>query len=130
MSANLPFILFAAAVVISIFIYNSLIGKKNQVINAESGIDVQLKKRYDLIPNLVATAKQYMKHEADVLTRVTELRSKALDSDSYSRSGQSTEQELSLALKGLNVAVENYPELKANENFLSLQSAKCSQTIL
>ena len=103
-------------------VYNSLVGKKNQVDNAFASIDVQLKKRHDLIPNLVASVKQYMGHEADVLTKVTQMRTQG-------GAGQSNEQQVGLenqitrALGGIMVAVENYPELKASDNFQQLQRA-------
>ena len=71
-------IVIIAIVLILVLMYNSLINKKNQVENSFGGMDVQLKKRYDLIPNLISAVKTYMKHEADTLTEITELRTKAL----------------------------------------------------
>jgi LemA protein len=102
-------------------LYNSLINKKNQVENAFAGIDTLLKKRYDLIPNLVATVKQYMQHEAGVLTEVTELRSKALSGGLSSDEAVDLNNKIGRALGGIMVAVENYPDLKASENFQQLQ---------
>lgn len=104
-------------------LYNSLIGKKNQVEYAFSGIDVQLKKRHDLIPNLVATVKQYMEHERGLLERVTELRSRALSPNLPENERMQVEAALSGALRNLMIAVENYPQLRANENFMHLQAS-------
>lgn len=104
-------------------LYNSLIGKKNQVEYAYSGVDVQLKKRHDLIPNLVATVKQYMQHERALLERITELRSRALSPNLPEDERMRIEGALSAALRNLMIAVENYPQLRANENFLHLQAS-------
>ncbi|MFW6035671.1 MAG: LemA family protein [Halanaerobiales bacterium] len=106
---------------IFIFIYNSLIASRNRVEEAFSGIDVQLKKRYDLIPNLISTVKQYMEHEQQVLTEITELRSKAVNGDLSTKEEFQLNNELSDKLKGLNVVVEAYPDLKADESFDNLQ---------
>lgn len=114
----------AVVVVILLFVvslYNGLIRKKNEVDNAFGGIDVQLKKRYDLIPNLIATVKQYMTHEKELLTKVTELRSKAVEGNLSNDEKVDVDNQISHAVKGIMVAVENYPDLKANENFLNLQ---------
>ncbi len=102
-------------------IYNSLISKRNNVQNAESSIDVMLKKRYDLIPNLVETVKKYMNHEKDLLENITALRSRLLTSSLDKPERNALENELSKGLGQLNISVENYPDLKANENFLNLQ---------
>jgi len=113
------------AILILIFgigIYNSLISKKNQVANAFSAIDVMLKKRFDLIPNLVETVKQYMQYEGDTLTKITELRGKALGSNVSESDKLALDQQIGSAVKGLMVSVENYPDLKANTNFNNLQS--------
>lgn len=101
--------------------YNGLIRKKNEVENAFGGMDVQLKKRYDLIPNLVATVKQFMNHEKDLLTKVTELRGQAMKSDVSTEQKVDLDNQISGAMKGIMVAVESYPDLKSNENFLNLQ---------
>ena len=106
---------------IGIGIYNSLIGKKNQVTNAFSAIDVMLKKRYDLIPNLVETIKQYMQYESETLTKITQMRTQAGTSISDAEKIQ-LDQQLNTAVRGVMVNVENYPDLKANTNFLNLQS--------
>lgn len=109
--------------IISVSLYNGLINKKNQVDNAFGGMDVQLKKRYDLIPNLVAAVQQYTNHEKDLLTRITELRSKAISSDLNSDDKVAIDNQISQAVKGIMVAVENYPDLKASQNFIELQKS-------
>lgn len=101
-------------------IYNSLIIAKNRVKNAWSQIDVQLKKRYDLVPNLIETVKGYMKHEQQTLTKITELRNQAMNAKDQDLKIKANN-ELSKALGSLNVVVENYPDLKASQNFLMLQ---------
>ncbi|HAE13422.1 MAG: LemA family protein [Chitinophagales bacterium] len=105
-----------------VFLYNSLIQKNNQVENAFGQVDVILKKRFDLIPNLVETVRQYMTFEKDTLSRITELRSQLAGSPNMP-AGQriDTENELTRLLAGVRVAVENYPELKTNESFSMLQ---------
>jgi LemA protein len=100
--------------------YNSLVQLRNRVKNAWSQIDVQLKRRHDLIPNLVETAKGYMQHEKDTFTAITEARSRAMGADSVASKGQA-EAQLSGAMSKFMLVVENYPDLKANANFLSLQ---------
>ncbi|MFH1728059.1 MAG: LemA family protein [Pseudomonadota bacterium] len=106
-----------------VFIYNSLISKKNNVKNAFSTIDVLLKMRYDLIPNLISSVQEYMKHEAGVLTKITELRAKAINPSIDDNEKIKIDNELSRALGGIMVAVENYPDLKASNNFIQLQQA-------
>jgi len=101
-------------------IYNALIKLRNRVKNAWSQIDVQLKRRHDLIPNLIETAKGYMKHERETLEGITEARSKAMGADTVGKKAQA-EGALSGAMGKFFLVVENYPDLKANQNFLSLQ---------
>jgi LemA protein len=101
-------------------LYNGLVRLKNQVKNAWAQIDVQLKRRHDLIPNLVETVKGYAGHEAGTLQAVTEARTKAVSADGVSAQSKA-EGELSSALGRLMVVVEQYPDLKANQNFLGLQ---------
>ncbi|MBN1856156.1 MAG: LemA family protein [Dehalococcoidia bacterium] len=109
-------------IVAFISIYNSLVRGRNQVKNAWAQIDVQLKRRYDLIPNLVETAKGYMKHERETLEAVTQARNLAQQSTSAGAGARAkVEGELSSALSRLLAVVENYPDLKANQNFLALQ---------
>lgn len=103
-----------------IAMYNSMVSFKNRVKDAWSDIDVQLKRRYDLIPNLIETVKAYAKHEREVFERVTDARSKAINASSVQEQ-QEAENMLSDALKSLFAVSENYPSLRANENFLELQ---------
>jgi LemA protein len=106
--------------IIGIGIYNGLVGSRNQVDNAWAQIDVQLKRRHDLIPNLVETAKGYMKHERDTFESITKARSAAMGAKGVSEIAKS-EGQLADALSKFMLVVENYPELKANQNFLALQ---------
>lgn len=108
------------AVASFIGIYNSLVGFRNQVKNGWSQIDVQLKRRHDLIPNLVETAKGYAKHEKDTLENLTKARSQAVSADGVGAISKA-EGELSGAISRFMLVVENYPDLKANQNFLSIQ---------
>ena len=101
-------------------VYNSLIRLRNQVDNSWSQIDVQLKRRHDLIPNLVETAKGYMVHERETFEAITKARSQAVDAKTVSESSKA-EGALAEALQKFMLVVENYPDLKANQNFLSLQ---------
>jgi len=107
--------------VILIVLYNSLIRKKNAVANAFGAIDAMLKKRYDLLPNLVETVKQYMNYERDTLTKITEMRTKAVDPNIPADQKIQLENQIGSAMRNIMVQVENYPDLKANQNFLQLQ---------
>lgn len=100
--------------------YNSLVGLRQKVKNAWSQIDVQLQRRFDLIPNLVESIKGYMNHESDVLTKVTELRSSWANAKTVSEKAD-LDSQLSNTLKTIMAVSENYPDLKANQNFLGLQ---------
>jgi LemA protein len=111
-----------AILIFGIAVYNSLVQAKILVDEAWSGIDVQLKRRYDLIPNLVETVKGYAKHEKSTFEKVTELRNAAMKADSVEKKGE-LENQLSATLKTLFAVAENYPELKANENFIKLQDS-------
>ncbi|MBO4841506.1 MAG: LemA family protein [Bacteroidaceae bacterium] len=102
-------------------IYNNLVALRNNRENAFANIDVQLKQRYDLIPNLVNTVKGYAEHEKGLLERVTAARTAAMGATSLNDKIQA-ENALSSALAGLKVSVEAYPDLKANQNFLELQT--------
>lgn len=101
--------------------YNSLVRLRNNRQTAFANIDVQLKQRYDLVPQLVETVKGYAKHESGLLEKVTAARSACMNAGSINDKIQA-EQQLSGLLTGLKVAVEAYPDLKANQNFLQLQS--------
>jgi LemA protein len=107
-------------VIVGISLYNRLINLRNTRENAFADIDVQLKQRHDLIPQLLGSVKGYMKHEEGVLMRVTEARAKAMGARTI-EGKIAAESELGAALQGLRVQVEAYPELKANQNFLHLQ---------
>ena len=100
--------------------YNRLVRLKALVDEAWSGIDVQLKRRYDLIPNLVAVVKQYGIHEREIFEQVARFRSAAINAQGVEQKAEA-EGQLTGALRTLFAVVENYPELKANENFLRLQ---------
>ncbi len=106
-----------------IFVYNGLIRLRNRVKEAWSDIDVQLKRRYDLIPNLVETVKGYAKHESETLEKVIEARNKAMATQKSGDAKEQAEAEnvLSSTLKSIFALAESYPELKANQNFLELQ---------
>ena len=101
-------------------IYNGLVQLRNQVKNAWSQIDVQLKRRHDLIPNLVETVKGYMTHERGTLENITKARNLATQASGVAEQGKA-EANLNQALSQFYVVVENYPDLKANQNFLALQ---------
>ena len=121
-----PILVILAIVVVFILIfagiYNGLVGARNQVKNAWAQIDVQLKRRHDLIPNLVETVKGYMKYERETLEAVTKARNIALQASSAGAGERAkVEGELSSALSRLLAVVERYPDLKANQNFLALQ---------
>ncbi len=102
-------------------IYNRLVKLRLRRENAFADIDVQLKQRHDLIPQLIGAVKGYMKHEEGVLTRITEARSNAIQATGVNDKVKA-ENELTHALGGLNVQVEAYPDLKANQNFMHLQT--------
>ena len=114
----LGIVLFFALFVV--LMYNSLVRMRNRQEEAWSDIDVQLKRRYDLIPNLVSTVKGYAKHEQETLRTVTEMRTRALAADGVKEKGKA-EDMLSGALKTIFAVAENYPDLKASENFVELQ---------
>ena len=120
----MPGIIIAAVLIlIPVILYNSLVGKKNQVTNVFASIDTLLKKRYDLIPNLISTVKTYMEHERGTLTEITELRAKATSGQLSDDDKVDLDNKISKALGGIMIAVENYPDLKANQNFMQLQGS-------
>ncbi len=108
-------------VIWAVSIYNNLVKLRNNRENAFANIDVQLKQRYDLIPQLVATVKGYATHEREVLERVTAARTAAMGATTVNEKVQADNM-LTSALAGLKVSLEAYPELKANQNFMQLQS--------
>lgn len=114
-------IIIAVIALIAILMYNSLIGKKNQVDNIFAGVDAVLKKRFDLIPNLVASVAQYMEHEKSTLEKVTELRAQAMKPGISDDQKIALDAKLTAALGSITVAMEAYPDLKANENVMHLQ---------
>ena len=105
----------------AISIYNGLVRLRNNRENAFANIDVQLKQRYDLVPQLVSTVKGYASHEKELLEKVTAARSAAMSATNINDK-MAADQQLTNALAGLKVSVEAYPDLKANQNFLQLQS--------
>ncbi len=115
--------LLVLPVIIYFIIYNSLVGKKNEVENSFAGIDVQLKMRWDLIPNLISSVKTYMEHEKGLIEKITELRTQVMKPNIPADKMIKLDNEITSSLKGIMVAVENYPTLRASENFTSLQNA-------
>ena len=119
--------MFIAIGVVGVFfvffflIYNSLISKKNMVKNNFAAIDVQLKKRYDLIPNLVATVKQYMEYEKNLLNELTELRAKAISNETSDDEKITIDNQISKSMRHIFAVAENYPNLKASQNMELLQ---------
>jgi len=107
--------------IILVLMYNSLVSKKNQVENIFASVDTQLKKRYDLIPNLVASVSKYMEHEKSLLTEITKLRAEANKPNISNEHKIALDAKVTSALGSIMIAVENYPDLKANENVMHLQ---------
>ena len=120
---NLLYVVFVVIglLLIIILMFNRLIGKKNQVENAFSSIDVMLKKRSELIPQIVATVKGYALHERELFERITQLRSQAQNTTLDSNSRVQVENEITLRIAKIMIVAEAYPDLKASENFLHLQ---------
>lgn len=114
--------LIAGAVLYGIMVYNQLVSLRERIKEAWSGIEVQMKRRYNLVPNLVETVKGYAKHEAGTFEEVTRARSTAMSNQGSPAEQAASENMLTSSLKSLFALSEDYPELKANENFLSLQS--------
>ncbi len=120
---SLPLILLVIAVIVVlyvVFVYNGLVALRNRVSEAWSDIDVQLKRRYDLIPNLISTVKGYAAHESGVFEKVTAARANAMQAGNAHDKAEA-ENMLSDTLKSLFAVAEAYPDLKANQNFLELQ---------
>jgi LemA protein len=112
-------VLLILAVLIYIGIRNSMISSRNRVDEAWSGIDVQLKRRHDLVPNLVETVKGYASHESEVFEKATKARAEAMSARGVGETAQA-EQKLTGALTDLRAVAENYPQLRATENFQQL----------
>ncbi|OGD22389.1 MAG: hypothetical protein A2W03_15595 [Candidatus Aminicenantes bacterium RBG_16_63_16] len=113
-------VIIGVVAVAAVGIYNGLIIARNRCDNSWAQVDVQLRRRYDLIPNLVETVKGYAKHEREVFEKVTQARTSAINAGTVKDQAQA-ENMLSGALKTLFAVAENYPDLKANQNFLQLQ---------
>jgi len=113
-------IILAVVAVFVVGIYNGLVQLRNRCDNSWAQVDVQLRRRYDLIPNLVETVKGYAQHEKETFQKVTEARAQALNAGNVQEQGQA-ENMLTGALKSLFAVSESYPELKANQNFMMLQ---------
>jgi len=118
----IPLILLLFPLLWAVLQYNGLVGLRNQIREAWSNVDTELKRRYDLIPNLVSTVKGYAAHERELLERVTELRNRCLGNTGAVADQERDEVQLVDALKRLLVLVENYPQLKADQHFLKLQT--------
>jgi len=129
MSAALMILIAGGIAVVILFwligVYNSLVRLRNSVKNAWAQIDVQLKRRHDLIPNLMETVKGYMAHERATLENITKARNLAVQASGVTQQAQA-EAGLNRAMSQFYVVVENYPDLKANQNFLALQEELAS----
>lgn len=118
---SIPLIILIVLIILLVLMYNSLVAKKNQVENIFASVDTQLKKRYDLIPNLVSSVSKYMEHEKSILENVTKLRSDANKPNISDEQKIALDAQVTSALGSIMVAVENYPDLKANQNIMHLQ---------
>lgn len=118
---NKVMIIIGIVIVVLIIIYNTMLKKRNKVKTAFSSLDVMLKKRYDIMPNLVSMVQKYMTHESDLLSKLTELRAKAQNTNSIDESIEINNQ-IDDTMRKLNVSVEGYPDLKSNQNFLHMQA--------
>ncbi len=117
---NALLIILAVFTVVGILLYNTLIARKNQVENVYGSLEALLKKRYDLIPNLVESAKRYMEFEKDILTEIVALRTKAVATSNIGER-MDLENRLSRLIKGLMINIENYPQLKSDTHIMHLQ---------
>lgn len=120
MTGNILLIIVAVFIVWAIFTYNKFITLINRAKEAWSDIDIQLKRRYDLIPNLVNSVKGYAAHESEIFENVTKARAAAMGAQNIADKGKA-ENMLASALRSVFAIAENYPDLKSNQNFLSLQ---------
>lgn len=119
-------IFFGVLIIYTVIVYNGLVAKRNRVHNAWSQIDVQLKRRYDLIPNLVEAVRGYLQHEKSLFENLSEARTKAMHAGSDIALRSSTENALTRSLGALFAVAESYPELKSNQNMLVLQEELAS----
>lgn len=118
------FLIFAGVLVaVPFLVYNNLVFKRNGVKNSFASIDAMLKKRYDLIPNLIGAVQAFMKHEKELLTHITELRTRAGAPGLDPEAAMELDRQMGKAMSSFRVAVEAYPQLKSNENFLQLQGS-------
>src|SRR5210317_967110 len=120
-----PYAMIAAVILLPVMFviltYNSLVALRNHIRDASGNIDTELKRRYDLIPNLVATVKGYATHEKEVFERITQLRAQCMGNQGNPGQQAVDENLLVAALQKMMLVVENYPQLKADQNFLELQ---------
>jgi LemA protein len=123
---GLVVIVVAVAAIGAIVVFNGLVGRRNRVSNAWSQIDVQLKRRHDLVPNLVNAVMGFMAHEREILERVTEARARAISAGDDVAARSRAEGELSGAMRSLFAVAEAYPELRSNQNMLALQDELAS----
>ena len=112
-------VVILAVIILVISVFNGFVSKRNRVQDAWAQIDVQLKRRYDLIPNLINAVKGYMTYEKSVLTQVTQLRTSIMNGNTVAKADANNQ--LSQALKSIFAVAENYPDLKASQNFMNLQ---------
>ena len=112
-------VVILAVIILVISVFNGFVSKRNRVQDAWAQIDVQLKRRYDLIPNLISAVKGYMTYEKSVLTQVTQLRTSIMNGTAAAKADANNQ--LSQALKSIFAVAENYPDLKASQNFMNLQ---------
>lgn len=115
-------IIIVAIVFVFVWAYNSLIAKKNEIQNTFGSIDAVLKKRYDLIPNLIAAVQEYMTYERETLTQITQLRTQAINSDEMQQKFALNDK-ISDKIQNIILSVEDYPELQSSQNMLQLQQA-------
>lgn len=116
-------IVAALGVFIAVVLFNTMVGRKNRVQFAFAGIDAMLKKRFDLIPNLISAVERYMKHEREVLQQLTSLRARAVAGNMATDDLVQMDNQLTGALRSVFAMAENYPQLQASQNFLQLQGS-------
>lgn len=115
-------LIFLVVIILTVrFFYNNLVRGRNRVDQSESDIDVQFKRRRELIPNLINAVKGYMKHEKETLTKIVQMRSEAMNAQPNTAEARQAENILGDALKSLFALAEGYPDLKASQNFIQLQ---------